>query len=71
MKILEINILQLHLFFSLELGRHKRRCEELTPNYHSIILFYLVLALFSMGLLRTAHGWGEQKGPPPKICHTS
>ena len=23
-----------------------------------------------MGIFRAAHGWGSQKGPLPKICHT-
>ena len=23
-----------------------------------------------MGLFGAAHGWGEKKGPLPKICHT-
>ena len=24
--------------------------------------------MFRIGLFRAAHGWGEQKGPLPKIC---
>ena len=30
----------------------------------------LLLTLFRMGLFGAAHGWGSQKGPLPKFCHT-
>ena len=30
----------------------------------------LVLTLFMMGIFGAAHGWGGQKCPFPKICHT-
>ena len=29
-----------------------------------------LLALFKMGIFGAAQGWGGQKGPLPKICHT-
>ena len=28
------------------------------------------LTLFRMGLFGAAHGWGDQKGPLLKVCHT-
>ena len=32
--------------------------------------FYSSLILFRMGPFGSAHGWGRQKSPLPKICHT-
>ena len=45
-------------------------CVKSSKVMNYVLLYIYPLTLLTMGFLGAAHGWGGERSPLPKICHT-